>query len=343
MPVKVDETNPQLLVIHPGTEHTVDDYETFLKLWSDRLMGDDEQRFAVIMVHEPHEHDHDEEDHERHEEEEARLIKMINDFRRDYRVKSNKKTIAFVNVYDPDAEWIQERGEEGWEKFQQMSEQRANYMFGTRGRNFTDLDEAKQWVESQVSLPPVDIGTNTQVQPSSNKKVGLFFGSTTGVTEDIAYQIQEVWQAKHGDDLSPINIGNVKDLNDLLAYDYLILGVPTWNVGQLQDDWDIIFPDLSKLDFTGKQIALFGIGDQYGYPDNFLDALGILGKQLRDCGATLVGFTSTENYEFAESVGVEGDKFMGLGIDEIHQDDLTPDRIDAWVAQLIQEFALQPA
>lgn len=218
---------------------------------------------------------------------------------------------------------------------------RANYIFGIRGRNFTNLNEAKNWVKELASLPPLEIDDTPTPQPNANQKVGLFYGSTTGVTEDIAYEIQEVWNNEHSEAIEPINIGHVKNLNELLAYDKLILGVPTWNIGQLQDDWDIAFPDLSKMDFTGKQIALFGIGDQYGYPDNFLDAIGILGKQLRDCGATLVGFTNTQGYEFAESVGVEDQQFMGLGIDEISQQDLTPERIEAWVAQISKEFALQ--
>jgi flavodoxin long chain len=173
--------------------------------------------------------------------------------------------------------------------------------------------------------------------------VGLFFGSTTGVTEHIAYQIQSIWQAAGAGDLVPVNIGAVKDLNTLTNYDYLILGVSTWNVGQLQDDWEIALPQLEKLNFLGTKIALFGLGDQYGYPHNFLDALGILGRTLRSVGASLVAFCNTDSYEFAESLALENGRFMGLGIDEIHQANLTQARIEAWVTQLIEEFEIHVA
>jgi flavodoxin I len=127
-----------------------------------------------------------------------------------------------------------------------------------------------------------------------------------------------------------------------VAFDHLILGIPTWNIGQLQDDWDILFPQLDALDFSGKKVALFGVGDQYGYPDNFLDAVGILGNKLIERGAELCGRWYDSNYEFAESIAFVDGKFMGLGIDEDHQANLTDGRISQWVRQLVEEFALQP-
>ncbi|GAB5492668.1 MAG: hypothetical protein Phog2KO_28830 [Phototrophicaceae bacterium] len=340
MPYRFDESNPQLFIIYTGEDHDVSDYKAFLNRWAKRFESED--RFGVIVVNEPHEHHHDsEEERLQHEEDSAYLIKLINEFRRNYRVKSNAKTIGFVNVYDPNEQWVIDYDEAGWEQLQDHAERRANYMFGTRGRYFTDVDTARNWIKEQASLPPVNIDDKEKVNPDSARRIGLFYGSTTGVTEDIAYKLQAIWQEKFSENLNPINIGRVKNLNDLLTYDHLILGVPTWNIGQLQDDWDIIFPDLTALDFTGKHIALFGIGDQYNYADNFLDALGILGKQLRDCGATLVGFTNTDGYEFSESRGIEDSKFMGLGIDEIHQAELSTERLESWVSQIVEEFSLQ--
>ncbi|MEO1644220.1 MAG: flavodoxin [Chloroflexota bacterium] len=133
------------------------------------------------------------------------------------------------------------------------------------------------------------------------------------------------------------------DISNLKEFDYLILGCPTWNVGELQDDWELELPNLENVDFSGKRVALFGAGDQAHYSDNFQDALGILGRKLRERGATLVGFTSTEGYDYDESVGVENDMFMGLAIDEVNQSDLTGERIEAWVKQLVREFELTPA
>ncbi|MEM7347719.1 MAG: flavodoxin, partial [Chloroflexota bacterium] len=148
------------------------------------------------------------------------------------------------------------------------------------------------------------------------------------------------WEEAGMEPLSPINIVNMKSPADLLEYDYLILGIPTWDIGELQTDWDDIFADLEELDFSGKKIAIFGVGDQYGYPDNFLDAVGILGNRLRERNGELIGFWPTDGYEFDESVGFEDGKFMGLGIDDVNQSELTEERITAWVAQIIGEFEL---
>ncbi len=336
MRFRIDESHPNMLIIYSGTEHDVSDYETFLQHWVKWF--DNDEKFGVIMVNEPH--DHDDQDHERDEEEEERLVKIINDFRRDHRVQSNQKTVGFANVYSPEADWLKKMLAEddgGWERLRSKAELRANYMFGTRGDYFMDLKSAKQWITESLELPPIEIETDI-THPQANQQIGLYYGSTTGVTEKVAFDIQSLWESMQGDKLAPINIGRVNDLSTLLEFDYLILGVPTWNIGKLQDDWDIAFPKLAQLDFAGKQVALFGIGDQYGYPDNFLDALGILGNKLRERGATLIGFTSTDGYEFAESYGVENGQFMGLGIDEIHQSNLTETRIKQWVEQLIHEF-----
>ncbi|MEM6281376.1 MAG: flavodoxin [Chloroflexota bacterium] len=174
-----------------------------------------------------------------------------------------------------------------------------------------------------------------------SNKVGIFFGSSTGTTEEVAGDIHDVWVEAGMEADEPVDIGSVTDLNDLLAYDYLMIGIPTWNVGELQDDWDYVFEDLDDLDFSGKTIAMFGVGDQMNYPDNFLDAVGILGRKLQEQGATLVGYWSTEGYEHYESAGLEDDKFMGLALDDMNQADMTEERIAAWVEQVKAEFALQ--
>ena len=63
-------------------------------------------------------------------------------------------------------------------------------------------------------------------------KIGIFYGSTTGNTEMAAEKIEQAM----GDHISHIaDIGNTEPA-DLLNYDVLILGIPTWDVGQLQMD-----------------------------------------------------------------------------------------------------------
>ena len=52
-------------------------------------------------------------------------------------------------------------------------------------------------------------------------------------------------------------------------YHYLIFGIPTWDYGELQEDWEEMWPELDSLDLSGKEVALYGLGDQQGYPEWF--------------------------------------------------------------------------
>ncbi len=171
--------------------------------------------------------------------------------------------------------------------------------------------------------------------------IGLFYGTTAGTTEVSAETIQSEFDKYQTGLVTLHNIGET-DLDELYNYEKLIIGVPTYNIGELQDDWYLIYDDLEVIALTGIQVAMFGHGDQYGYPSTFQDALGILGRRFRDdCGAELVGYTSTDGYDFSDSDGVEDGQFMGLAIDDDFQAHLTDERIAAWVKQLIHEFHLE--
>lgn len=170
-------------------------------------------------------------------------------------------------------------------------------------------------------------------------KIGLFFGSDEGNTLSVAYRIQK----RLGSDVVEVrDIAEATQL-DFAEFDKLILGIPTWDFGQLQSDWDEFWGDLEDIDFSGKTVALFGLGDQFGYGDYFIDAVGMLHEVVVGQGATAIGHWPTEGYEFdaskAEIVG-EG-LFMGLAIDEDQQENLTKERLDQWCAQIHQEFGLE--
>ena len=83
---------------------------------------------------------------------------------------------------------------------------------------------------------------------------------------------------------------------------------------------------------------IFGLGDQVDYPDNFVDGIGILADAFKSSGAKLVGFTSTEGYDFNQSKAVIGDQFEGLAIDLENQSDQIVKRIQDWVEMLKKEF-----
>lgn len=168
-------------------------------------------------------------------------------------------------------------------------------------------------------------------------KIGIFFGTQTGNTETIAEQIQA---ALGGAAIAALHDIAEAEPEDLAGYDCLILGCPTWNVGELQSDWEGFYDRLDEIDFSGKRVAYFGAGDQVGYADNFQDAIGILEAKVGSLGGKTVGYWSTDGYDFSESKAVRNGQFVGLAIDEDNQSDLTEDRIAAWTSQLKRELGL---
>lgn len=119
---------------------------------------------------------------------------------------------------------------------------------------------------------------------------------------------------------------------------HFILSAPTWFDGELPNYWDEFIPDLEEMDLKNKTFAVFGLGDQKGYPENFCDAIGILVEILESCGAKIVGFTPAEGYTFESSRAQREDKFVGLPLDQENQGRLTQGRVEKWVAQLKKEM-----
>lgn len=176
-----------------------------------------------------------------------------------------------------------------------------------------------------------------------NDTIGLFYGTDTSNTEMIGQKIQQQF-AELG---STVELHDVKDtdIQVMLDYNFLILGIPTWDFGGIQSDWEDIGATLSELNLEGKTVAFYGLGDQFGYGDYFVDAMGWLHEMLLNTGATFIGQWSTEGYDFEASRAANEDKseFIGLAIDEDQQFDLTDQRVEQWVIQLYAEQALTAA
>lgn len=167
-------------------------------------------------------------------------------------------------------------------------------------------------------------------------KIGLFYGSSTGNTKDAAEQIK----AALGDDLVSVhNIAGAK-AETLAVFDVLILGTSTWGFGDWQDDWASFQPEMAKVDWTNKPVALFGLGDQYGYTDTFLDAVGMLYEPLVAAGAEIVGRWAGEGYDFEASTAHVDGAFVGLALDADNQSDMTAARVREWADQLKGELGL---
>lgn len=106
----------------------------------------------------------------------------------------------------------------------------------------------------------------------------------------------------------------------------------------LQDDWDTYFPNLEKTDFSTKTVALFGLGDQEEYNENFLDAMGTIYEQVVKNGAKVVGSWPTDGYEFDESTAIIDGEFVGLALDEDNQEELSDERVTRWIEQISPYF-----
>jgi len=171
-------------------------------------------------------------------------------------------------------------------------------------------------------------------------RVGIFYGSTEGATERVVTKIQE---ALGGEDVATLVNVDAASADDMEEYEYLILASSTWEIGELQEDWDSFIDELDDVDFSGKTVAYVGTGDADGYPDTFLDALGLIHEKIADKGCTFVGAWPTDGYDFEESKALVDGKFLGLAIDEDNQADLTDKRIADWVATLKPAFQLEEA
>lgn len=167
-------------------------------------------------------------------------------------------------------------------------------------------------------------------------KIGVFFGTNTGNTEEVVDILKEKLEENDFEvDIHDMASASVDEFGD---YESLIMACPTWNDGELQDDWDAVLDDMKEFDFSGKKVAFLGLGDQDGYPDYFVDAIGMLADVVADKGGTIVGHWPTDGYEYDESKAIKDGKFVGLPIDQDNQDDMTEERIEKWVEQLKGEF-----
>lgn len=168
--------------------------------------------------------------------------------------------------------------------------------------------------------------------------IGIFFGTDTGKTRKIAKLIH---QQLDGLADEPKNI-NRASIDDLLGYDVLVLGTPTLGDGQLpgldaecqNESWAEFADTLAQADLSGKTVALFGLGDQEAYPDNFVSAMGELYDIVSDAGARVIGAWPLEGYTFSASAALDDDMFVGLALDQDNQADLSAARVATWVGQI---------
>jgi len=183
-------------------------------------------------------------------------------------------------------------------------------------------------VAAFTSKPPAARRTS-----SLSMSTGVYYSTMTGNTETVAGYIAEA-----------AGVSDFKDISDatqseIEGHDSLIVGAPTWHTaadeqrsGTTWDDW--LYDELPKINVEGKKVAIFGVGDQESYNENYCDAAGELYDLFTAKGATVVGMTSTDGYNHSESKAEVDGKFVGLMCDEDNQYDESQDRATAWISQL---------
>jgi flavodoxin I len=167
---------------------------------------------------------------------------------------------------------------------------------------------------------------------AARMEVGLIYSTTTGNTETVAGYIGE----ETG--LSMVDIADCTP-DAIAGFAGLIVGAPTWHTGADSERsgtaWDeFLYGDLTSLDLAGKPVAIFGLGDQGGYGDNFCDAMDELATCFSGQGAKIVGSWPTDGYEHMESKSIADGKFVGLPCDEDNQPEMSEERVKGWIAQI---------
>jgi flavodoxin I len=166
------------------------------------------------------------------------------------------------------------------------------------------------------------------------KKTALIYSFNSIKTAAVAKKIEEYFS---GAAIELVNIENIDD-EKFQSFQNYIIGVPTWFDGELPNYWDELVPAIEDMDLSEKYFAIFGLGDQVGYPENFCDAIGIMAELLEKQGASIIGSYPLNGYTFEYSKAEVNGKFVGLPLDQENQGEQTNQRIKLWINELKQLF-----
>jgi flavodoxin I len=91
------------------------------------------------------------------------------------------------------------------------------------------------------------------------------------------------------------------------------------------------------MDFTGKKVAIFALGDSASYSTSFAESMKVVYDAIKD-KAQIVGQVPDEGYTYDDSTAVNDGMWLGLPIDEDNEYDMTQERLEKWVEALKEEF-----
>lgn len=171
------------------------------------------------------------------------------------------------------------------------------------------------------------------------EKIAIFFGPLNGSVHRVAKLVA----SKIGAD--KVDLIHIKDASaaDLDKYSRIIFGISTigkdtWTQKFDNIDWSKFFPVVTDYNFSGKKVAIFGLGDHITYAYHFADSMGLLGKTIKSQGGKIYGSVGTEGYTFQDSDAIVDGQFIGLPVDEDFEPELTDERVTNWINSLVKEF-----
>lgn len=160
--------------------------------------------------------------------------------------------------------------------------------------------------------------------------VGIFYGSTGGKTKEVV----DIVASQLGD----AQVFDVADgIEAMEVFDNIILASPTYGLGELQDDWAGVIDEVAEIDFSGKTVALIGVGDVAIFGANYVESMMHLYNAVEPKGAKIVGMVSTDDYAFEASEAIVDDKFMGLPIDASDDEDEMASKIEGWLENKVKD------
>lgn len=163
-------------------------------------------------------------------------------------------------------------------------------------------------------------------------KIAILYGSSGGNTESVARQVQDLFDGNA--DLYNVETVTLDEIRD---YPYFVLATSTTGIGDLQDDWEGFLPSFAEIDFSGKKVAIFALGDSASYSSSFAESMRVVYDEISD-KVEIVGRVPDEGYTYDESNALIDGIWVGLPIDEDNEYDMTEERLANWVEALKKEF-----
>ena len=171
------------------------------------------------------------------------------------------------------------------------------------------------------------------------EKIAIFFGPLNGSVHRVAKMVA----SKIGPETVDLIHITEASSADLEKYTKIIFGISTvgkdsWQQKFDNTDWSHFFPIVAAFNFTGKKVAIFGLGDHITYAYHFVDSIGLLGKVVQKQGGEIFGRVSTVGYTFQDSDAIVEGQFIGLPVDEDFEPELTEERVSVWIDSLMKVF-----